>query len=92
MSKELEAFKRIKDITYDRVNLYGIEEYRKALDTIENALKEYELMKEIRITALFDLAQVNKEHKALEIIKKLPQEEKQVLLNAIYTYSEHTSR
>ena len=28
-----------------------------------------------------------KNHKALEIIKKLPKEEKQVLLNAVYTYT-----
>ena len=38
--------------------------------TLETTLKEHELMKDIRITARFDLAQVNKEHKALEIIKE----------------------
>ena len=40
MSRELEAFKRIKDITYDRTNLYGIEVFREDLDLIETALNE----------------------------------------------------
>ena len=35
----LEAFERIKNITYDRTDLYGIEVFRKDLDIIEAALK-----------------------------------------------------
>lgn len=52
MSKELEAFERIKNITYDRTDLYGIEEYRKSLDIIESALKEKENI-ESRIDEIF---------------------------------------
>lgn len=35
-----QAFKLIKDLIYDRVSLYGIEEYRKSLSIIENALND----------------------------------------------------
>lgn len=40
MSKELEALERIKNITYDRTELYGIEVYRKDLELIETALND----------------------------------------------------
>lgn len=49
MNKGLEAFERIKNITYDRTDLYGIEEYRKSLDTIEKSLKALEIIKEKRV-------------------------------------------
>lgn len=80
MTKELEAFEELKRqvgnmpyTSYD--NGLGNRTTFLIKDSaifpiIENALKEHELMKDIRITARFDLAQVNKEHKALEIIKK----------------------
>lgn len=64
MSKELDALERIRSHNYHEHNK------KECLDIIETALKEHELMKDIRITARFDLAQVNKEHKALEIIKE----------------------
>ena len=76
MSKELDAFEELKRqvgnmpyTSYD--NGLGNRTTFLIKDSaifpiIENAIKEHELMKEIR---RFDLAQVNKEHKALEIIK-----------------------
>ena len=53
MSKELESFERIKNITYDRTDLYGIEVYRKDLDIIEAVLKnedseKFELIQQVR--------------------------------------------
>ena len=70
MSKELEALQELREITKNQH--WIVQRFATShLDLIETALKEYELMKEIRITARFDLAQVNKEHKALEIIKEL---------------------
>ena len=53
MSKELEAFARIKNITYDRTDLYGIEVFRKDLDIIEAVLKnedseKFELIRQVR--------------------------------------------
>ena len=69
MSEELSPLKALKNIRTlfigSPINL------SQQLNIIETALKEHELMKQIRITARFDLAQVNKEHKALEIIKEL---------------------
>lgn len=65
-SQELTPLKALERI----VNTYFIDNMDKEINIIETALKEHELMKEIRITARFDLAQVNKEHKALEIIKE----------------------
>ena len=64
MSKALEALEKIKFYAGDTW-INSIE-----WDIIETALKEHELMKEIRITARFDLEQVNKEHKTFEIIKE----------------------
>lgn len=78
MSKELtplESFERIKNITYDRTDLYGIEEYRKSLDIIETALKEKENI-EKTINELFSengkvitTIDIKKQLKAFEIIK-----------------------
>lgn len=62
----LEALYKVKDLLFCEMDE---ENYEEETNIIEAALKEYELMKDIRITARFDLAQVNKEHKALEIIK-----------------------
>lgn len=78
MSKALEALERM---VYNGYVSPNVEE----LKIIESALKEHELMKEIRITARFDLEQVNKEHKALEIIKKKPIV---ALVDYKYTYEE----
>lgn len=66
MSKELQALNEIRE-KYIYTNDNGL--YRR-LTIIEDALKEYEKIKDIRITARFDLDQVNKEHKALEFIKE----------------------
>ena len=67
MSKALTPLEALEELRFKGLT----EEYRnKCCDIVETALKEYELMKEIRVTARFDLAQVNKEHKALEIIKE----------------------
>ena len=75
MSKELKAFERIKNITYDRTDLYGIEEYRKALDIIETALKaNQERIEELEETnhLMFIREHENtKKLKALEIIKEI---------------------
>lgn len=75
MSKELESFERIKNITYDRTDLYGIEVFRKDLDIIESALIDYEetdnqlydLFEKFRINNRKDLL---KKLKSLEIIKE----------------------
>lgn len=56
MSRErtaLETFALIKNVTYDRTDLYGIEEYRKALDIIETVLKnedseKFKLIQQVR--------------------------------------------
>ncbi len=84
MSKQLtplKALERIKNAPTIYVGCASdvYTRYSHECKIIETALKEYELMKEIRITARFDLAQVNKEHKALEIIK-----EKKVDADEIY--------
>lgn len=67
MSKELEALCRMKNTLlaegYWQDTLQDIA-------VIEAALKEYEKIKDVRITARFDLNQVSKEHRALEIIKE----------------------
>lgn len=69
----LEAFNNIKNITYDRTDLYGIEVFRKDLDIIETALKETEMLKECYKNELKNSAYYNnlalKYKKALEILK-----------------------
>ena len=67
---ELTPLEALKELVYEQENIKGSDVEEHLYHIIENALKEHELMKEIRITARFDLAQVNKEHKALEIIKE----------------------
>ena len=78
MSKELsplEALEKTKKLYKNYEIKIGLNEkdilgFDWCFAIIEKALKEYEQMKDIRITARFDLDQVNKEHKALEIIRK----------------------
>ncbi len=74
MSKELEAFENIKNITYDRTDLYGIEVFRKDLDIIETALKENKKLKKCYKNELKNTAYYNnlalKYKKALEMIKE----------------------
>ena len=64
MSKELEAFRiMVKD--------NGLElPYHNTIIAIETALKDYERLKETLITAKRSPVEINKEHKALEIIKE----------------------
>ncbi len=76
MSKELEAFERIKNITYDRIDLYGIEVFRKDLNIIEAALKELQECREMMrrfneacVPMILD-NETEKKLKALEIIKE----------------------
>lgn len=89
MNKELtplEAFNNIKNITYDRTDLYGIEVFRKDLDIIETALKETEMLKECYKNELKNSAYYNnlalKYKRALEIIKREPSE----VIEIITTY------
>ena len=69
MNKELTPLEAFECIIVD-LTPHLQEANKEEIKIVTNALKEHELMKEIRITARFDLAQVNKEHKALEIIKE----------------------
>lgn len=85
----LEASKHFRN-QLQGVNVYA-DEY---LDIIEQALKEYEMEHTLRIrleNINYELCREKerseKKLKALEIIKELPNEDKQVLLNAIYTYT-----
>ena len=65
------------------------------LDLIEIALKDYRLLKqdyemikeEYNLMIRYYAKDIKPKLKALEIIKELPQEEKEMLLNAIYTYT-----
>jgi len=72
MSKGLEALEKAREFAAKTLflceNQYEKDFYEQ-LDIIEKELKDYEKIKDIRITARFDLDQANKEHKALEIIK-----------------------
>lgn len=75
MSKELKSLERIENyqvvIDIEKDKTATIKELlHSSCETLETALKDYETMKEIRYTSQFDLKQVNKEHKALEIISK----------------------
>ena len=81
MSKELKALARIRNFMSNNAV-----HWKQDIAMIETALKEYELMKEIRITARFDLAQVNKEHKALEIIKEKFFTDKPMIYSDLYKY------
>ena len=62
----------------DRIKGFDKTRYRSAI--------EY-LLEQEAIDTCFEI--VEKELKTLEIIKKLPKEEKQVLLNAVYTYTKN---
>lgn len=91
MIKELEALQDLSKLVF----VYGgVEQYK----IIETALKEKEqtdmLLEQFGLSNIQNfidnlkiVAREQKSLKALEIIKKLPQEEKQVLLNAVYTYT-----
>ena len=85
MSKELEALKRIRQETCPATFIPDFDK-EECCNIIETALKDYErrlaLAKEYQ-----DINNVAKRLKALEIIKKLPEEEKQILLNLVYTYT-----
>jgi len=93
MSKELEAFKRIKSITYDRADLYGIEVFREDLNIIEKALKRLTYIDENRLSdedihivqgmTFKDKVKCIKKLKALEIIK-----DKKVDCNTLIFYLE----
>lgn len=65
MTKGLQALKELKKRYGKNFSMQDDERTH----IIAEELKEYEKIKDIRITARFDLDQVNKEHKALEIIK-----------------------
>lgn len=69
MSKGLEALKRIRQETCPATYNQDFDK-NECCDIIEQELKDYEKIKDIIITARFDLDQVNKEHKALKIIKE----------------------
>ena len=90
MSKELEALKDLREDAKHHLD-HHIKYLNERLDIIETALKENKELKEriILNKASFEMGkkQYEKQLKALEIIKSLPQEEKQILLNAIYTYT-----
>lgn len=83
MSKELTPLQALEHFRNQQigVNVYA-DEYS---DIIEQALKKLEKIETTTHSVLRD--DISKKLKALEIIKNLPNEDKQVLLNAIYSYT-----
>ena len=92
MSKELTPLEALEELRHRITNFNGkFHNYNELMGTIETALKDYKTLKreyDFGVEHYNELLnKYNKEHKALEIIGNLPQEEKQVLLNAVYTYT-----
>ena len=63
-------------------------------EIVETALKDYDLMKKLFEGQKHNLSclmeenrKMKQDRQAVKIIKELPKEEKQILLNAIYTYT-----
>ena len=89
----LQALERLRPkTTYEPY--YTRNERRYCCDIIETALKDYEMEHTLRVrleNINYELVREKQENekklKALEIIKKLPEEEKQIILNAVYTYA-----
>lgn len=82
---------KIADVTWNDDGTMATEEKGALLD-IEppemTPLMSLEILKFISYGRFeFDFDSIEKPLKALEIIKNLPQEEKEMLLNAIYTYT-----